>query len=204
MGSSDQVAKPKKGFLCCGKKKDEDEEVFEICYPELLQMSYPAKVVTYHVEDIKKIMDTERTYDGTDRLCDAEHYVDSGITMSKRQSKTFHIQDQNKKYHETNAKIWTHVDANISKIHYYIYQDWWWDGISNQSSRRNFSFLGFFRKFSEADLMELIRLKQFVRVQKTILQIESPALFCDFFGKSVFDIFFSEIDFLEKVLLWLK
>lgn len=123
--------------------------------------------------------------------------------MSKRETKTFHIKHKNS-WHELTAKIWTHINANTSRKCYYTYQDWWWPGSQNDSAKRKFSFLGFFRKYSEADLMEMIRLYQIVRAKKTILKLEHRALFCDFHGMSIFDVLYKCHDFLEKVIIWLK
>ena len=59
--------------------------------------------------------------------------------------------------------IWTHINAKFSKEHYYKYQEWMWSEDKNlkaYENARRYSFLGIHRKYSEADLMELIRLQQ--------------------------------------------
>ena len=99
----------------------------------------------------------KKDHRGTDLLCDAERYVDTGLTLAKRNTKVFDNLGKDKQ----SVQIWTHLNANVSRLYYYCYQDWWWeneDKDANSKKRRRYSFLGFFRKFSESDLMELTRL----------------------------------------------
>ena len=63
--------------------------------------------------------------------------------------------------------IWTHLNTKFSKEHYFKYQEWMWNDNENMKADENarrYSFLGVHRKYSEADLMELIRLQQLYKV----------------------------------------
>ena len=97
--------------------------------------------------------------------------------------------------------IWTHISERTSRLNYYVFQDWWWT-TAKKTCLRRYSFVGFYRKFCEADLQELIRLKQQTRKKRTILGIEVSALSSSFHNKSIFEIFFREINVLEEILDW--
>ena len=66
-------------------------------------------------------------------------------------------------YEDSQVKIWNHINANVSKDYYYVYQDWWYekDRLSKPGeieTKRVYSYLGLYRKYSEADMYELIHL----------------------------------------------
>ena len=63
--------------------------------------------------------------------------------------------------------------------------------------KRDYSFLGFYRKYSEADLYELMRLKYQLRTQKHIKKVENEIFFCSFEGQTAFEIFFSDVQVLS-------
>ena len=87
-------------------------------------------------------------YRGLNKLSDPEHYVDTGITL--REFKEESCEDE--KLH-----VWKHINASFSKDNYYVYQDWWWQA-TRQENPRKFSFMGLYKKYSEADLYEIMRL----------------------------------------------
>ena len=61
--------------------------------------------------------------------------------------------DKDNSEHE--VKIWWHINANMSRNFYYVYQDWYWTSElspTKHSKKRNYSFLGIYRKYSEADI----------------------------------------------------
>ena len=64
---------------------------------------------------------------------------------------------------------------------------------------RRFSFLGLYRKFCEADIYELMRLKDIIREKKSVRQVEILSLFSDFHGNSVFSIFYKEHKVLNRI-----
>ena len=60
------------------------------------------------------------------------------------------------------------------------------------------------RKYSEADLQELIRLKDLLSDKKAIRFVDSDCLFASFMGESIFSIYFKEVKVLKKILLILE
>ena len=107
---------------------------------------------------------------------------------------------------EEEVKIWTHINANKSKDFYYVYQDWNWSKATMPleiNTRRSFSFLGFYRKYSEADIFEMMRLKKLIRDQMAIKQIEPEMFFCDFFGTTSFSVFYKDVAVLQYIVDWL-
>ena len=108
-------------------------------------------------------------------MFDPERYVDSNHSALKMTT------DQSEDIHGEVVKIWTHLCANDSKDYYYVYQEWWWTNMcrpEHLGKKRDYSFLGFYRKYSEADLYELMRLKNQLRNQKYIKKVENEIFFC--------------------------
>ena len=52
-------------------------------------------------------------------MLNAEMYVDSDISLSQMK-----IETKREESEEFSIKIWTHVNSNVSKDLYYVYQDW--------------------------------------------------------------------------------
>ena len=76
------------------------------------------------------------------------------------------------------VKIWSHISSNDLKEYYFVYQDWWWKNMSRPEhlgKKRNYSFLGLFRKYCEADIYELIRCK-YATIQKVETKAESAII----------------------------
>ena len=57
---------------------------------------------------------------------------------------------------------------------------------------RKYSFLGLYRKFSEADIFEVMRLKKMARDMKKIRQFEIEIFNATFYGKTIFDMFYQD------------
>ena len=56
-----------------------------------------------------------------------------------------------------NLQIWSYLNAQVSTEVYHVYQEWNDFSISSKKkTERNYSFLGLYRKFSEADVHDLI------------------------------------------------
>ena len=123
---------------------------------------------------------------GSAIMFDPERYVDGGYSASRLQSEM--SEDQLTEV----VKIWTHINANMSKDYYYVYSDWWWKNSKPEDigKKRDFSFLGFYRKYSEADLFEVMRLKDHLKMNKALKRFEKEVLFSSFFGQTVFHIFY--------------
>ena len=60
---------------------------------------------------------------------------------------------------------------------------------------RNYSFLGLYRKYSEADVHELVELAK-KKEKSEERKVDIQTLFASFFGNSIFTIFFTD----QKVL----
>ena len=95
--------------------------------------------------------------------------------------------------------IWTHISALKSKDYYHVYQDWRWSR-NRKTKPRRYSFLGLYRKYSETDLNELMRLKEMIFEQKAIRQVDDYSLFASFQGYTIFTIFFKEVKVLNRIL----
>ena len=74
-------------------------------------------------------------------------------------------------------------------------QDWIDFSISSKKkTERNYSFLGLYRKFSEADVHDLIDIA--TKKQKLEREIDISTLFTSIYGNSVFTIFFENLNIL--------
>ena len=141
-------------------------------------------------------------YHGIDLIMDAEKYVDTGITLSTMRQEIpceDHIDEQ--------VTMWSHIAANMSKEFYHVYQEWKWSTATNPreiSSKRNFSFLGFYRKYSESDIFEIMRLKKQVREQTAVKLFETQMLYCDFQGNSALAVLYKDIPVLSYLVQWVK
>ena len=86
----------------------------------------------------------------------------------------------------------TYLNANVSPEVYYLYQEWTHRfGKIKKHSDRNYSFLGLYRKYSEADVYELLELAK--KREKVERKVDIVTLFASFFGNSIFTIFFTNI-----------
>lgn len=144
-------------------------------------------------------------YLGINAIIDPEEFVDPGIQLS---CITY---DQSE-----DLKIWTHIKAKTDKDFYYAHQDWNWfpeenvsektDNLNDDKSvevekdKRYFSFLGLYRKFTEIDIAEILRLKNLLKMQKSIRQIDLQALFCQISGHSLLTIFFTHVKVLRRIV----
>ena len=113
---------------------------------------------------------------GTSQLNDPETYVDTGFSLNSL------IQES---LDNAQSLIWKHINANRSPDYYYVWQEFWLRPMADPrkiclNDTRDFSFLGLYRKFSEADLFELIRLKELSGEKSKIETLDINSLFCDF------------------------
>ena len=86
----------------------------------------------------------------------------------------------------------------MSKERYTVTQNWWWSKTA-QKQPRTFSFLSLYRKYSELDLQDLIRIKLGVNEHKCLSMIPQQTMFCSFQGFSLFEIFFNNKKVLEQI-----
>ena len=63
--------------------------------------------------------------------------------------------------------------------------------------------MGLYRKFCEADLAEMIHLRNCVKNQIAIRQLEQDSLYANLKGMTIFTIFFKEVKVLHEVIAWL-
>ena len=63
--------------------------------------------------------------------------------------------------------------------------------------------MGLYRKYSEADLYEIIRLFTLLREQKAIRNVENDCLNAAFHEESCFSIFFNQVKVLRTITEWL-
>ena len=94
--------------------------------------------------------------------------------------------------------IWKHLRSSACNKYYHVEQEWFWQKVKNKDPRR-YSFLGLYRKYSEADLHELIRLQQVSRKHNLLLLVEQNILFASFKGESVFSIFANRSKVLTQI-----
>ena len=83
---------------------------------------------------------------------------------------------------------------------YHVYEDWT-DRYSNKKKKtdRHYSFLGLYRKFSIADVFELIDFDAIIDIDRSDRQIDINTLFASFYGNSIFSIFYNDL----KMLRWI-
>ena len=74
-------------------------------------------------------------FSGIDFLFNPELFVDTNLQICK----------------SADGKVWTHINSNVSKEVYHVYQDY-------TSESQSYSFLGLYRKYSEADLFVMMDL----------------------------------------------
>ena len=99
--------------------------------------------------------------------------------------------------------------ASKSPDLYFLKQDYWRQPNTDEAeifedSQRSFSFHGLYRKFSEADLFEAIRIKKLTIHTKPIKEFDKTALFCSIKGSTIFSIFFKEITLLILIREWIE
>ena len=149
-------------------------------------------------------MGFEDKYLGLEQLADPEKYVDMGIALSTLSCERYRLNEIGGK-----VNIWTHIKGtNVSRHFYYVCQDWYWSAELNPTKKykekRKLSFLGFYRKFCEADIYELLRLKRLAHDQMAVNQIEEQMLFCDFLGNPSMTVCFKDVAILNYVLEWVS
>ena len=96
-----------------------------------------------------------------------EKYVDIGINLCKLYKDNTNESSKNDEV----VTRWMHINANVSKNHYTVTQDWHWSKATKPREfyqNRTFSFMGLYRKYSEADIFEVMRLKKLKREQMVI------------------------------------
>ena len=107
------------------------------------------------------LCETERGYvednEGIRFLMDPETFVDPGIILSNKIR-----QAKDEKGHE--VIVWRHFNTSKSHEYYYLWQSYWKRpkgeiDIVFEHDTRAFSFHGLYRKYSETDLFEAIRIK---------------------------------------------
>ena len=66
------------------------------------------------------------------------------------------------------------------------------------------SFHGLYRKFSEVDLFEAIRVKSCTMRNKPLSTFDKSTLNSSFMDNTMFSIFFNEIKYLAAIVKWLE
>ena len=115
-----------------------------------------------------------------------------GIRMS-----TLEVEMSNEEEKDEEVAIWTHINSHSSTDFYYVYQDWFWASDNNpwldSDLKHNFSFLGFYREFCEADIFEMMRLKKLLSDNNAIKDVDDQLFCSEFMGNTAFDAFFNDI-----------
>ena len=179
-------------------ENDDIDGVKKIQFPDQLQLVYPDHIQLYNEDQIenlhKKDLGQHQIYHGTGGLLDAHSFVDFGLQLSMRDKYYFQTNKG-----EEEVLIWTHINNSLSRTHYYKYQNWWWQKKGGQKNPREFSFLGVYRKYCQADIFDCIRIQKLVNDQKQIRHIENETIFASFQGATIFSIFYSEPQVLEAI-----
>ena len=94
---------------------------------------------------------------------DPESFVDPGYSLTRKVTQ-IKVQDREK-------IIWRHINADKSPNLYYVSQDYQYrieegSACIYEDRQRSYSFHGLYRKFSETDLFEAIRVKSFTMRNK--------------------------------------
>ena len=169
------------------------EKKVDLVFPDQLQFSYANKAIVCDINKLEYMNSSEEgrheELHGVNLLCNPEKYVDTGYQLKQ-------LKIEMNRALKDEVKIWTHINASVSKEFYHVYQDWEWLN-TEQHNPRTYSFMGLYRKFSESDLFELMRLKQLIREGKAIQQIESDSLFATFQGNSIFSVFFRDVKIMR-------
>ena len=74
---------------------------------------------------------------------------------------------------------------------------------SKKTVKRSYSFLGFYRKYCEADIYEMLRLKKLIYHHTAIKKIEEKLFFCEFCGNTAMTVLFKEPDVLDYFSQWM-
>lgn len=135
---------------------------------------------------------------GTDLLSDPETFVDPGIKLQYQTPRTFDVGGA-----KEDVKIWTHVHSDMSPDTYFVSQNWWWTNATIKPLN-TFAYVGLYRKYSEADIHEILRLNKLNRMRKSFSDPQSSSMLCSFRGKSIFEAFFKKKDVLKAILDWLN
>ena len=157
--------------------------------------------VTCELQNLKfyNVSDTVRgqhyQHDSIEYLFDPERFVDSEIQLCLCSKKRF----ESDRY---DLYIWRHINSNVSTVMYYSYHTWKKENFSGEriaikSPERSYSFLGLYQRYSNADLFELADLAK--KELKSDSKIQIPTLFANFFGNTIFTIFYKNIAVLKII-----
>ena len=130
----------------------------------------------------------ERVY-GINKMFDPEKYVDSDVELFKRKIDASNY-----------IRNWTLIDANVSPEMYFVYQEWndrFKEEEKKKKTDRNYSFLGLYRKFSIADVFDLMDLDE--KRERAERDIEIVTYFASFYGNSIFTIFYNDLRMLKWI-----
>ena len=100
-------------------------------------------------------------------------------------------------------RIWTYINNDVCPNLYHVEQSWYWLK-SKRTDLRRYSFLGLYRKYSEADYYELARLKMNIKSNRAVRKVEPQVLYAQFKRESVFSIFFRDVKVLQCMQQWLE
>ena len=127
---------------------------------------------------------------------DPEKYVDVHVALSEFLADDVLVQEDEQMH------IWKHLRSSGCSKYYHVEQEWFWQKVKKAEPRR-YSFLGLYRKYSEADMHELIRLQQASRRQNAMRLVEQDSLYASFNDESVFSIFANRVKVLTQIERWL-
>ena len=94
------------------------------------------------------------------------------------------------------------MNADVSTQFYSLHQDWLWHKTSLKDPRR-YTFLGMYRKYSEASLEELLRLVLSMKKrskQSVVSTFDPSCLFITYAGTDTLSIFFKKVKLLERIV----
>ena len=111
---------------------------------------------------------------GIDKLFDPEKYVDTDIQLSKYDNET---------------RVKTYINSNVTPELYHVYN-------YNYNNKRT-SFLGLYRKFSEADVHELMEYTEGKRKNES--EIDMNTLFASFYGNSLLSIIYNDLPTMQLI-----
>lgn len=182
--------------------QESKQDKLNIEFPDQIQFSYEDNTTVYRVDQLENIGQKYEGYfddhRGIKHVADPEKYIDTGFNIVSMERDEVEGDD--------NVCIWTRINAEASLEYFHVSQHWWWSKKAKPGAKpdkRQYSYLGLFRKFCEADIHELLRLKKQINNQLNIKKFEEEILYANFHSKSVFAIFYSDVQFLQAVINWL-
>lgn len=140
-------------------------------------------------------------YEGIEFMMDPESFVDFGVSLSRKINQSRDDKGE--------IIIWRHIQANKSRHFYFVSQSYWHrpkneTDIIYAHDTRAFSFHGLYRKYSEADLFEAIRIKNCTMRNKILKEFDKRTLFCTFKDSTIFSAYFNEIKFYGLIVKYLE